>query len=170
MLYLGSKKIKDVFNGNIRIRRIYQGSTLVYVRPTISIFGNSGGQIEGSDFWSSAVRGISGTAKGKISYQQEYLKGVWDFHINTNRQKNTTNVTLSIKAYYNDGTNEQVFFKNDFPTPNNDNITDWHFKVNIPKNWVGYEITATSNGAGGTYNTFTVQVASTKRYEIDQNI
>lgn len=149
-IYKGSQKQKDIYIGNDKISKIYKGSTLVYSPQQIILNKGDNGTIEGIDFWEGYIY-IDRQCTGKITYPKSYPQGLWKFTITTNVQQRTSNVSLVINANYEDGTTEQVFLKNDFPKPNSDNLTTWTFDIPFTKNWIGYEVIATSYKASNKY-------------------
>lgn len=166
-VYKGSTKLDAIYKGGTKIRRIYKGSQLVYTRPSITYSGSTGGTVSGNNFWNNQIK-VEGTITGNITYRNSNIGGVWRFLIYTDREHNTSNVTLTINAIYANGTKAQVFYKNDFPNPGNSNPTDWVFYVNMPQSWTGYEVIATSNRTFNVFSYFYVKINEIERIETDQ--
>ena len=102
---------------------------------------NSSFTVSGSNYWGGGSVAIyRGTATGKVTYPKYYPAGDYILRLHYNRQKNVTSCTTSFVFFYHDNTSSEVFYKDDYPNLNNNNITTTDFPIAIEKPWNSYQI------------------------------
>lgn len=126
---------------------------------------NSPSTISGSNYWGGGSVAIyHGTATGKVTYPRYYPAGDYILRLYYNRQRYVTSCTTSFTFFYNDGSSEEVFYKDDYPNPNNDNVTTTDFNITISKPWNSYQIVMSVSSSFGLFCYMNLRVDNLRNY------
>ena len=105
-----------------------------------------------------------GTATGKVTYSKYYPAGDYILRLYHNRQRYVTSCTTSFTFFYNDGSSEECFYKDDWPNPNLDNAATADFNLTISKSWNSYQIVMSVTSSGGVYCYMNLRVDNLRNY------
>ena len=126
---------------------------------------NSSFTVSGSNYWGGGSVAIyRGTATGKVTYPKYYPAGDYILRLHYNRQKNVTFCSTSFTFFYNDGSSEECFYKDDYPNPNNDNLTTTDFNITIDKPWNSYQIVMSVTANVSQYFYMNLRVMNLRNY------